>query len=68
MAWGERQQVNLLPDSPDKTQVIVISYSEEDASEVRGELRLRRDTIPLQNSIDILGVESPSERGMKILL
>ena len=40
---------------------MVISHSQEDASQVHGKLKFGRDIIPLQNSINILGVEVDSQ-------
>ena len=57
LAWGERWQVKF---APEKTQAMVISRSRQDADLLRGKLRLGRDTITLQDSVDILGVEVDS--------
>ena len=58
MAWGDRCQVKF---APDKTQAMVISRSQEDTRQLQGRLRLGRDNIPLQDSVDILGVEVDSQ-------
>ena len=58
MAWGDRWQVRF---APDKTQAIVISLSQEDTRQLQGRLRLGHDIIPLQDSVDILGVELDSQ-------
>lgn len=58
MAWGKRWQVRF---APDKTQAMVISRSREDARQLNGRLRFGNDTIPLQSSVDILGVEVDSQ-------
>ncbi len=39
---------------------MVISRAGQDADQLRGRLRLGEDVIPLQDSIDILGVENDS--------
>ena len=57
MAWGKRWQVKF---APDKTQAMVISRSRDDAEQLRGRLKLGGDTIQLQESVDILGVEVDS--------
>ena len=58
MAWGDRWQVKF---APDKTQTMMISRSQEDTRQLQGRLKLERDTIPLQDSADILGVEVDSQ-------
>ena len=58
MGWGDRWQVKF---APDKTQTMVISRSQEDTRQLQGRLKLERDTIPLQDSADILGVEVDSQ-------
>ena len=58
MAWGRRWQVKF---APDKTQAMVISRSGEDARQLHGRLRLGNDTIPIQASVNILGVEVDSD-------
>lgn len=57
MAWGDRWQVKF---APDKTQAMVVSRSPRDAREMRGRLRMGANTVPLQDSVDILGVEIDS--------
>ena len=57
MAWGDRWQVQF---APDKTQAMVVSRSPWDASEMRGRLMMGANIIPLQESVDILGVEFDS--------
>ncbi|MPC78165.1 hypothetical protein E2C01_072647 [Portunus trituberculatus] len=57
IAWGERWQVKF---APEKNQAMVVTCSQGEADHLRGRLRLRPDTIPLQDSIEILGVEVDS--------
>ena len=57
MAWGDRWQVKF---APDKTQAMVISCS-QDTRQLQGRLKLGHDTIPLQDSVDILGEEIDSQ-------
>ncbi|XP_045118181.1 uncharacterized protein LOC123508485 [Portunus trituberculatus] len=57
LAWGERWQVKF---APEKTQAMVITRSQGEADQLRGKLRLGPDTIPLQDTIEILGVEVDS--------
>ncbi|MPC92470.1 hypothetical protein E2C01_087561 [Portunus trituberculatus] len=57
MAWGERWQVKF---AHEKTQAMMITRSQGEADHLRGRLRLGPDTIPLQDSIEILGVEMDS--------
>ena len=57
MAWGERWQIKF---APDKTQAKLILRSQEGASQERRKLKFRRDTIPLQDSINIFGLEVDS--------
>ena len=54
IAWGESWQVKF---APDKTKAMVISHSQENAIQVHEKLKFGRDTIPLQDSINILGLE-----------
>ena len=58
MTCCDRWQVKF---DPDKTQAMVGSRSQEDIKQLYGRSRLGRDTIPLQNSVDILGVEVDSQ-------
>ena len=58
MAWRDKWQVKF---APDKTQAMVISRSQEDTRQLQRRLRLGRDTIYLQDSVDILGVEVDSQ-------
>ena len=46
--------------APDNTQAMLLSRYQENVSQVRGKLKFGRDTIPLQDSINILGVEVDS--------
>ena len=57
MAWGDRWQVKF---APDKTQAMVVTRSHVDARELHGRLRMGDNTIPLQDSVSILGVEVDS--------
>ena len=58
MALGDRWQVKF---APDKTQAMVISRSQENTRQLQGRLRQGRDTILLQDSVDILDVEVDSQ-------
>lgn len=53
MTWGKWCQVRF---ASDKTQVMVISRSEEDTRQLHGKRRLVNGTIPIQASVNILGV------------
>ncbi len=57
VAWGDRWQVKF---ASNKTQTMVITRSCEEAHELRGRLRMGDNTIPLQDSVNILGVEVDS--------
>ena len=57
IAWGDRWQVKF---APDKTQAMVVTHSQVDARELHGRLTMGDNTIPLQDSVSILGVEVDS--------
>ena len=58
LAWGDRWQVKF---AAEKTQAIVISRSKEDARRMEGRLKFGNDTLTVQDSVNILGVEVDSQ-------
>ena len=58
LAWGRRWQVKF---AAEKTQAMVISRSREDARRLEGKLKFGDDTLALQDSVSILGVEVDSQ-------
>ena len=57
MAWGDRWQVKF---ALDKTQAMVVTRIYVDERELHGRLRMAGNTIPLQDSVSILGMEVDS--------
>ena len=58
--WGERWQVNF---APEKTQVMVVSRSPAAGHAMEGRLRFGGSSLPLQETLKILGVEM--DRGLR---
>ena len=58
LAWGNRWQVKF---AAEKTQAILISCSCEDTRLLAGQLNFGKDTLAIQDSINILGVEVNSK-------
>ena len=58
MAWGRRWQVKF---AAEKTQALLISRSREDARLLEGQLKFGDDTLAIEDSINILGIEVDSK-------